>query len=230
MAQHALFICYSHTDQRYREQFSKFLQTVKEKQHVDVFSDAEIKPGDDWQKKIVDNLRKATAALVLVSQDVLVSPFIQQVELREILESRTKNGLRLFLVAVRAVTYKGTYLEQFQWARAPDMPLSLLPEAEQEVAMVDVCMKIARELGTKVDLILLTYPETREQGEPTILSGIARTHTKYEPQQFDAFREAVVKAVEKHDPRGAAAAAAWREAITPGLDYLKSKAGTAAQV
>jgi hypothetical protein len=75
MAEHALFICYSHTDQRYREQFSKFLATVKEQKGVDVFSDAEIKPGDDWQKTIIDNLRKATAALVLVSQDVLVSPF-----------------------------------------------------------------------------------------------------------------------------------------------------------
>ena len=151
MAKQALFICYSHTDQRYREQFSKFLMAVKEKRQVDVFSDAEIKPGEDWQKTIVDNLRKATAALVLVSQDVLVSPFIQQVELREILESRIKDGLRLFLVAVRAVTYKGTYLDKFQWARPPDKPLSLLPDAEQEVAMVDVCMRIASELGTKTD-------------------------------------------------------------------------------
>jgi serine/threonine protein kinase len=151
MAEHALFICYSHTDQKYREQFSKFLVTVKEKQRVDVFSDAEISVGDNWQKTIIDNLKKATAALVLVSQDVMVSPFIQQVELREILEARVKDGLRLFLVAVRAVAYKGTYLDQFQWARAPDKPLSLLPEAEQEVAMVDICMKIASELGTKAD-------------------------------------------------------------------------------
>jgi serine/threonine protein kinase len=78
--------------------------------------------------------------------------------------------------------------------------------------------------------LLITYPETREQSEPTILSGIARTHARYNPQQFDAFGEAVLKAVDKHDPLGSAAVGAWRGAITPGLDYLKSKAGKAAPV
>ena len=44
--------------------------------------------------------------------------------------------------------------------------------------------------------LLLTYAEKLEQGEPTILSGIARTHAQYEPQQFDTFGEAVLKAVD----------------------------------
>jgi hypothetical protein len=32
----------------------------------------------------------------------------------------------------------------------------------------------------------------------------------------------------RHDPAGPSAVAAWRDAMAPGIDYLKSKAGKAA--
>jgi hemoglobin-like flavoprotein len=147
-AQQVLFICYSHTDQKFREQFGKFLQSDSLK-GVTIFSDAVIAPGDEWQRVILEALEQATAALVLVSQDFMISPFIQQVELRELLASNIKRGLRLFLVPVRAMNYEGTYLGRFEWARPPDKPLSLLPEAEREAAMVEICLKIARQLTTK---------------------------------------------------------------------------------
>ena len=144
-----LFICYSHTDQKYREQFSKFLQTDRLKEAATIFSDAAIEPGDEWQKTILDRLRQATAALVLVSQDFMISPFIQQVELRELLAGYIRDGLRLFLVPVRSTNYQGTYLERFQWARPPDKPLSLLTPEQQEEAMVDICLRIGNELVDK---------------------------------------------------------------------------------
>lgn len=143
-----LFICYSHTDQQYREEFSKFLGTAN-LQGLKIFSDAAIRPGDDWLKTILSQLKEAKAALILVSQDFLISPFIQQVELRELLAGYIRDGLRLFLVPVRATNYEGTYLKDFQWARAPDRPLSLLPPEQREQAMVDICLKIARELEDK---------------------------------------------------------------------------------
>src|SRR5262249_17159406 len=96
-----LFICYSHTDQKYRQQFPKFLDTERIKNSVTVFSDAAIEPGEDWQKRILDALHQATAALVLVSQDFMISPFIQQVELRDLLATYIRDGLRLYLVPVR---------------------------------------------------------------------------------------------------------------------------------
>jgi TIR domain len=148
--QNALFVCYSHTDQRYREQFLKFLQADSLK-NVTIFSDVLIEPGQDWEQTIKKNLQEATAALVLVSQDFMISPFIQRVELRELLTSNIRRGLRLFLVPVRPTNYQGTYLERFQWARPPDQPLSLLEQPQQEKAMVEVCLRIAEQLATPPD-------------------------------------------------------------------------------
>ena len=146
---HRLFICYSHTDQKYREHFSKFLQPQRLQTKMAIFSDEQIAPGAEWQKRIMEELAQATAALVLVSQDFMISPFIQQIELREILMSQVRRGLRIFLVPVRATNYQGTYLERLQWARPPDKPLALLSDALQEEAMVEVCVRIAHELETE---------------------------------------------------------------------------------
>jgi serine/threonine protein kinase len=151
--QQALFICYSHTDTSYKNQFDKFLQGgVLRDIFSNIFSDADIRPGEQWQERIADALHKATAALVLVSQDFMISPFIQQVELRELLTAEFRRGLRLFLVPVRSTYYEGTYLQNFQWARSPDKPLSLLPKEEQEAAMVEVCKLIAKELAKPTDI------------------------------------------------------------------------------
>src|SRR5262249_53405211 len=76
--------------------------------------------------------------------------------------------------------------------------------------------------------LLLSFRPAAERGEPTILSGIARTHAGFAPAQFDLFRDAVLEAVGERDPAGPVAVAAWRDAMAPGIDYLKSKAGKAA--
>jgi len=144
-----LFICYSHTDQKYREQFEKYLQAEALKGLT--FSDTQIKPGEDWLDTILKKLEQATAALVLVSQDTLISPFIQQVELRAIMERHIRRGLRLFLVPLAPTLYQGSALERFQWALPPDKPLSSMSETDQQKAIVDVCLRIAKEVGALPD-------------------------------------------------------------------------------
>src|SRR6187431_810956 len=91
-AKNLLFVCYSHTDQKYRTQFESYLKADALK-GIDFFADTQIEPGDQWQRKILEKLAQANAALILISQETLISPFIQQVELRSILESHVSRGL-----------------------------------------------------------------------------------------------------------------------------------------
>jgi serine/threonine protein kinase len=78
----------------------------------------------------------------------MISPFIQQVELRSILEKHIRRGLRLFLVPLWPTLYQGSPLERFQWALPPEKPLSAMAEHEQRQAMIDVCLDIAKRLGS----------------------------------------------------------------------------------
>jgi TIR domain len=106
-ARGALFVCYSHTDGAYRERFETYLRSPA-LEGIEIFSDIRIESGDRWQEKIHEALDRADAALVLVSQEVMVSPFIQQVELRALLESNVRRGLRMYLVPVSPTLYEGS--------------------------------------------------------------------------------------------------------------------------
>jgi len=151
-ARGALFVCYSHTDRAYRERFETYLRSpALEGQGIEIFSDARIESSDKWQTEILEALDRADAALVLVSQEVMVSPFIQQVELRALLESNVRRGLRMYLVPVSPTLYQGSPLEQFQWAMPPEKPLSSMSESDQRDAMVKVCLQIAKQFGTLPD-------------------------------------------------------------------------------
>src|SRR5215204_2920972 len=114
-AKNLLFVCYLKAD------------ALK---GMDFFADTQIEPGDQWQAKILEKLAQANAALILISQETLISPFIQQVELRSILESHVSRGLRLFLVPLAPTLFQGSALEKFQWALPPDKPLSSMSESE----------------------------------------------------------------------------------------------------
>ena len=63
--------------------------------------------------------------------------------------------------------------------------------------------------------------------DPTILSGVARSHARI-ACDFDKFGDAVVQAVQQHDTTDAAVIEALRDAMAPGLEYLKSKTGRSA--
>jgi hypothetical protein len=149
-ARDLLFICYSHTEPKYRDQFQKYLKADALK-GLRIWADTEIEPGADWLKEILKNLEDATAALVLINQDALISPFIQQVELRSILENHISRGMRLFLVPLAPTLYQGSVLERFQWALPPDKPLSAMSEIDQQNAIVQICLRIARQAGTLPD-------------------------------------------------------------------------------
>jgi hypothetical protein len=74
--------------------------------------------------------------------------------------------------------------------------------------------------------LLLTYSSTCEQEEPTILSRIAHTHSRFPETWFDTFLAVVLDLVEERDRT---AADAWRYAMAPGLRYLKQHAAKAAE-
>jgi hypothetical protein len=73
--------------------------------------------------------------------------------------------------------------------------------------------------------LLLSFAATDERDEPTILGGVVRSHAQI-PCDFDKFSDAVVDAVRRHDSAAPAIADAWRDAMAPGLSYLKAKSGS----
>ena len=75
--------------------------------------------------------------------------------------------------------------------------------------------------------LLLNYP-TQKKSDPPILDRLAQRHSRadlnVEPRLYEGFLEALVNTVARFDPAFTAEIGdAWRTAVTPGMDYMKSK-------
>lgn len=69
--------------------------------------------------------------------------------------------------------------------------------------------------------LLLKYPDSQYDGEPSLLSAVARTHGNVSVSDYDHFRDAILGAVTERDSKKAADA--WSATMAPGFKYLKGK-------
>jgi hypothetical protein len=79
-----IFVSYSHKDVAYLKKLESMLTGIY-RQKLEVWSDENIKPGDDWENKIISAIASSRVALLLVSRNFLRSDFIVQKELPAIL-------------------------------------------------------------------------------------------------------------------------------------------------
>jgi hypothetical protein len=91
-----VFVSYCHDDRDWRRKFIQILAPLVRNRQLALWDDTHIPVGDDWQRNISDGVRRAQAALLLVSGSYLASPFIMEEELPALIE----HGVRLIPVLV----------------------------------------------------------------------------------------------------------------------------------
>lgn len=116
-----VFVTYSHWDSEYLgdDSLLGYLKGL-EKDHVEFWTDREIRVGEPWDEVIKNNLREAQIALVLVSQSFLDSDYCQQVEIRDLLARKA----HLFPIILSACEW-----ERHEWLKSRQF----LPGGQQTV-------------------------------------------------------------------------------------------------
>ncbi len=85
------FIIYARKDEAFKNDLLLHLRgSLVETGHLEVWQDGEILPGEDWEKKIEQQLEAAELFLVLLSIHSLTSEFIRKKELVKALEQKSR--------------------------------------------------------------------------------------------------------------------------------------------
>lgn len=156
-----VFISYSHDDEEVLEALLPYLDTLRDEGLVDIWSDREIKGGEQWRAKIDAALDAATIAVLLISQRFLASRFVCREELPRILAQQQAGQMTVLPVFVepstvntRSVTFRDAegnerriVLSEFQGFGTPGKTLSELEQPERQRAFVALHDRI-RELAT----------------------------------------------------------------------------------
>ncbi|MCP5106949.1 MAG: toll/interleukin-1 receptor domain-containing protein, partial [bacterium] len=142
-----IFISYSHNDNEWKEQLLKHLKVVEIEGYCSLWDDGEIQPGDNWAHGIETALDNAQAAILMISADFLISPFIRETEVPRLLERRKKEGIPIIPLIVKPCAWKKVpWLSAIQARPAGGEPLSGKKENE-----IDACLaRLAEEICTLI--------------------------------------------------------------------------------
>ncbi len=102
MSQPSVFISYSDKDETEKEQLLTHLGVLQSHGLLEVWSDDQIKRGDDWEADIKAAIERAHVGILLISADFLKSKIILNREVRRLLERRRDKELKVFPIIAKA--------------------------------------------------------------------------------------------------------------------------------
>jgi hypothetical protein len=166
MSAPAIFICYSHKDEVWKDRLVTQLGVLD----LDVWDDRRIAAGADWFREIERAIGRASVAILLISADFLTSDFILREEVPRLLERRQKEGLRVIPLIVRPCAWKKVkWLSSIQ-ARPKDgqaLSRGSKPQYEQHLAdLAEEVAEMARQAEIPVEagrVCLAKMPSTRRE-------------------------------------------------------------------
>jgi TIR domain len=120
----SLFISYSHNDEGVKNELAKHLKPLERIGLISEWHDRKLKAGEEWDKAISENLRKADVILLLISVDFINSKYCFDVELEEALKMHAAKKTRVIPVVVRNCL----------WSPMPFAKLQALPKDGKAVA------------------------------------------------------------------------------------------------
>jgi hypothetical protein len=138
-----VFISYSHSDSHFLEEFQPHLRFLEKRGLVNFWDDRKIEYGADWRKEIEQALGRARVAILLVSQNFLVSDFINEEELPVLLEAAQKGEAVIWPIIVGYCLFGTSSLSAFQALNNPLRPLDTLKRSEREKLWTQIAAQLA---------------------------------------------------------------------------------------
>ena len=190
MIRDRVFISYSNLDEKWLTMLRKQLKPLEDK-GLNVWSDKDIIPGQEWPDKIVESLTRAKVAVLLISVNFLNSEFIRKQELPRFLEPARLKQLTILPVLISDCLWDQTEIGRFQSPFNPKLPLKGLVGHKRDKALV----QIARGINDawEAPVWSLTLPEDGESIDAlATFRQLAAQHAAMTDENVDAcFRGAV---------------------------------------
>jgi hypothetical protein len=119
-----VFISYSHKDEIHRESLEEHLSMLKRQNIISVWHDRKITPGDDWKKRIDENLESADIVIFLVSSSFLGSDYCYDVEVKRAMERHEEGSAKIISIIVRNCDWNECEFAKYQAVPTDARPIT----------------------------------------------------------------------------------------------------------
>lgn len=160
-----IFYCYARKDKRFRDMLEKYLSTMKRSNWVSSWHDGMIEAGEDWERKIDEQIKAANVIFLLISPDFMASDYCYGVEMKCALERHKAKKACVIPIILRPTDW-----EDAPFARLQVLPTNAKPLArwqDRDEAFLDIARGIRKAVG-KLLISQRTVDQWREEGRRLI--------------------------------------------------------------
>ena len=136
-----IFISYSHQDKAFKEELSKHLMPLVRLNKATIWEDGCIDAGEEWEKAILDNLKKADIVLCLISSDFIVSDFCYTKEMEEALKARKLGEKTVIPIRIRRCNWSKLPIGKIQ-----GLPKRWLKAVKNDAAWTEISKGIEKAI------------------------------------------------------------------------------------
>lgn len=102
-----LFLSYAHANAGMMTEFAKYLKIMSRVGKADLWTDGSLQAGTEWDPKIKAALEEANIIVILITVDVLISDYIQHVEMKRAYEKYVEGTARVICVIMEDCPWEG---------------------------------------------------------------------------------------------------------------------------
>lgn len=152
-----IFISYSHEDESYKDKLEKHLSILKRNKIIETWHDRKIIPGEEWDKKIKEELENAHIILLLVSVDFLSSNYCYDIEINRAVERHNRGDAILIPVLLRKCDWNETSFSKIQALPKNAKPVKNFDDEDEAFYSITEGIKLAiAELKKKKEINIKT--------------------------------------------------------------------------
>jgi hypoxanthine phosphoribosyltransferase len=155
-----IFISYCHADLDYKNKLDAHLTPLRHSDLVDVWFDGHIKPGDEWEKAIDDNINEADIILLLISIDFITSKYCYSIELKKAIERHENGTARVIPIIIRYCNWEHQLFAKFQVLPYQGKPVTSFSDKDEAFA------QIVAEIHTSIKSSFIPIKDTRTVANP----------------------------------------------------------------
>lgn len=139
-----LFFSYSKEDLVYLQQLKAHLASLRHTEKIVEWDDSKIRPGEEWDEAIKQNLAEADIILLLVSADFLNTQYIWDVEIKAAMARHERKEAIVIPIFIRPCVWDGMPFGKINGLPSKATPVKSYPD--QDTAWTEVAKGIASVL------------------------------------------------------------------------------------
>jgi internalin A len=134
------FFSYSKHDTAYLTEFRKHLRTLERSGKIRLWDDRDIRPGEEWDDAIRQNLAASDIIFLLVSVDFLNTDYIWNIEITEAIRRHDAREATVIPIKIRPCSWAGTPFSKLQGLPRKDQIIGDNPK--NDAAWMEVVKEI----------------------------------------------------------------------------------------